>query len=57
MGKLFTNQKEIDRAIKAAEDQAEKVRKNFRTHCVICGCMPKPDQWSRIATNCCFDCA
>ena len=52
MTKLFTNQKETDRAIQAAVDQANKVR----THCAGCGCMPKPDEWSRIL-NYCIDCA
>jgi hypothetical protein len=53
MVKLFTNQKEIDRAIQAAVDQGNKVK----THCVICGCTPKPDEWSIVAENCCYDCA
>jgi len=54
--KLFTNQKETDRAIQAAVDQANKVR----THCAGCGCMPKPDEWStQVQQNktYCFDCA
>jgi hypothetical protein len=50
---MLTNQKETKRAIKAAVDQANKVR----THCVICGCTPKPDEWSLQVKNCCFDCA
>jgi len=50
---MLTNQKETKRAIKAAVDQANKVR----THCVICGCTPKPDEWSSQVENCCFDCA
>ena len=54
--KLFTNEKETKRAIKAAEDQAEKVKKNFRTHCAVCGCTPKPDEWSPRVENCCIDC-
>ena len=54
--KMFTNQKETDRAIKAAVDQANKVKKR-PTHCVICGCTPKPDEWSVQVDNCCFDCA
>ena len=53
---MFTNQKETDRAIKAAVDQAKKV-KSFRTRCVICGYIPKPDEWSAQVENCCFDCA
>ena len=52
-GEVLTNQKETNRAIKAAVDQANKVR----THCVICGCTPKPDEWSLQVKNCCFDCA
>ena len=56
MGKLFTNEKETKRAIKAAVDQAKKV-KSLRTHCVICNCTPKPDEWSAQVENCCFDCA
>jgi hypothetical protein len=52
-GETLTNQKETDRAIKAAVDQAKKVR----THCAVCGCTPKPDEWSIVAENCCFDCA
>ena len=49
----LTNQKETDRAIQAAVDQANKVR----THSAICGCTPKPDEWSAQVWNCCFDCA
>ena len=41
MTKLFTNEKETDRAIKAAVDQANKV-KGPATHCARCGC--KPDE-------------
>ena len=48
---MFTNQKETKRAIKAAVDQANKVK----THCAVCGCTPKPDEWSHIA-GICFDC-
>ena len=51
-GETLTNQKETDRAIKAAVDQAKKVR----THCASCGCLPKPDEWSHV-TNYCIDCA
>ena len=54
--KLFTNQKETKRAIKAAVDQANKT-KNPPTHCVLCGSIPKPDEWSSQVENCCFDCA
>ena len=60
MTQLFTNQKKIDRAIKAAVDQADKV-KGFRTHCMICGCTPKPDEWTTDVQDSmyfryCFDC-
>ena len=27
------------------------------TQCVLCGYHPKPDEWSIVAENCCFDCA
>ena len=56
MTNLFTNQKETDRAIKAAVDQANKV-KGPATHFALCGCMPTPDEWSTQVENCCFDCA
>jgi len=56
MEKLFTNEKETKRAIKAAVDQFRKVlKKNHQ--CVICGYTPKPDEWSSQVENCCFDCA
>ena len=54
--KLFTNQKETDRAIKAAVNQFRKVLKK-KHQCVICGCTPKPDEWSAQVDNACFDCA
>ena len=54
---LFTNQKETDRAIQAAVDQANKVkRRGFNIECAVCGCMPKPDEWSSQVKNCCIDC-
>jgi hypothetical protein len=54
---LFTNQKEIDRAIQAAVDRANKVkRRGFNIECAVCGCMPKPDEWSSQVKNCCIDC-
>ena len=56
MANLFTNEKETKRAIKAAVDQANKVKKPA-THCAVCGCTPKPDEWSSQVENCCFDCA
>jgi len=59
--KLFTNEKQIKRAIQAAEDQAEKVKGNKKnmnyTECAVCGCHPKPDEWSSRVENCCIDCA
>ena len=55
--KLFTNEKQTKRAIKAAEDQAEKVKKFFRTHCARCGCTPKPDEWGNLELHYCIDCA
>ena len=54
MTNLFTNQKETDRAIKAAVDQAKKVLKKYE--CVICGCTPKPDEWSNQVQGVCIDC-
>jgi len=53
---MLTNQKETDRAIKAAVDQFRKVLKK-QHQCVICGCTPNPDGWSSQVENCCFDCA
>ncbi len=50
---LFTNQKETDRAIQAAVDQANKVPP---IECAVCGCMPKPDERSSWVENCCIDC-
>ncbi len=54
---MFTNQKETDRAIQAAVDQANKVeRRGFNIECAVCGCMPKPDERSSRVENCCIDC-
>ena len=50
---LFTNQKEVDRAIQAAVDQANKAPP---IECGVCGYMPKPDEWSSRVENCCIDC-
>ena len=36
MGKLFTNEKEINRAIKAAVDQANKVKKKKKSIHELC---------------------
>ena len=54
--KLFMNQKKTKRAIKAAVDQANKTKKH-PTHCVLCGSIPKSDEWSSQVENCCIDCA
>ena len=53
---VLTNQKETDRAIKAAVDQANKVKKST-THCAVCGCTPKPDEWGNLKLHYCIDCA
>ena len=53
---MFTNKKETDRAIKAAVDQTNKVYVVWGTHCAVCGCTPKPDEWSAQVENCCIDC-
>ena len=53
--KVLTNQKETDRAIKAAVDQSRKFQKKQR-HCLICDCVPKPDEWSPEIDNCCIEC-
>ena len=29
---------------------------NNYTECTICGCMPKPDEWSGQIIGVCFDC-
>ena len=29
----------------------------INTECVLCGCTPKPDEWSTQIENACFDCA
>jgi len=56
MTKLFTNEKETKRAIQAAVDQANKVKKPA-THCARCGCTPKPDEWGNLELHYCIDCA
>jgi len=56
MIKLFTNQKETDRAIQAAVDQANRNIHIVRSHCAGCGYTPKPDEWSQVL-NYCIDCA
>ena len=63
MGKLFENEKETKRALKAAVDQSRMILKKKQKNwdhppfCVLCGCTPKPDEWSAQVENCCFDCA
>ena len=52
MAKLFENEKETKRAIKAAVGQANKVR----IHCARCGCIPKPDEWGDQRLHYCIDC-
>ena len=41
------------------KDKSEETPKEpvLFTECVICGCTPKPDQWSQRVENCCTDCA
>ena len=57
MTKLFTNEKETKQAIKAAVDQAHKVKKaTITTHCARCGCAPKPDEWGDRGLHYCIDC-
>ena len=34
----------------------EEKKNNIYTHCVFCGCAPKPDEWSSQVENACFDC-
>ena len=59
MGNLFTNEKETKRAIKAAVDQANKVKEPAitATHCARCSCTPKPDEWGNLELHYCIDCA
>jgi len=61
MENLFTNEKETKRAIKAAVDQANKVKEPAisitATHCARCGCTPKPDEWGNLELHYCIDCA
>jgi len=61
MENLFTNEKETKRAIKAAVDQANKVKESSisitATHCARCSCTPKPDEWGNRELHYCIDCA
>jgi len=61
MEKLFTNEKETKRAIKAAVDQANKVKglstPITATYCARCGYAPKPDEWGNLELHYCIDCA
>ena len=60
MGNLFMNEKETKRAIKAAVDQASKVKglstPITATHCTRCGYAPKPDEWGNLELHYCIDC-
>ena len=38
-------------------DPSEPPESDVEVHCVLCGCTPKPDQWSTQVENACFDCA
>ena len=33
------------------------IKNNRPSECVLCGCTPKPDEWSAQVENYCFDCA
>jgi hypothetical protein len=61
MTKLFTNQKETDRAIQAAVNQANKVKGSSTpitaTYCARCSYAPKPDEWGNLELHYCIDCA
>ena len=61
MTKLFTNQRETDRAIQAAVNQANKVKESSipitATYCARCSCAPKPDEWGNLELHYCIDCA
>ena len=39
------------------ETEKKILMENRPIECVLCGCIPKPDEWSIVAENCCFDCA
>ena len=34
-----------------------KGEKEYSTECALCGCTPKPDEWSPQVENACMDCA
>ena len=40
------------------KDKSEETPKKpvVSTECVICGCTPKPDEWSSEVKNACIDC-
>tara|TARA_R110000751_G_scaffold22600_1_gene63552 strand:+ start:499 stop:663 length:165 start_codon:yes stop_codon:yes gene_type:complete len=38
-------------------DPSESPESVVATECAICGCTPKPDEWSSRVDNCCIDCA
>jgi hypothetical protein len=56
---MLTNQKETNRALKAAVDQAKKVKEPAitATYCARCNCTPKPDEWGNLKLHYCIDCA
>ena len=37
-------------------DPAEPPELDVEVKCVLCGCTPAPDQWSKQVENACFDC-
>ena len=65
MGGLLTSIKKDDVSPEVLEMEEKTptgiismtTRNNIYTHCVFCGCAPKPDEWSSQVENACFDCA
>jgi len=39
------------------ETEEKILMENRPGECALCGCTPKPDEWSAQVENCCFDCA
>ena len=39
------------------EMEKKILMENKPSECALCGCTPKPDEWSAQVENCCFDCA
>jgi hypothetical protein len=56
---MLTNKKETNRAIRAAVNQANKVKEPAitATYCARCNCTPKPDEWGNLKLHYCIDCA